>query len=277
MENFIYEYYISPIWDHSGYNVVNTITYAIIAIIAVYLLNKIIKKAIMIDENFITGVMAFVLFGSTIRTVTDAIGSGIFQPVSPVHEFVLNSHWWDYGYLTVTPGIYVVTATLLLVSMTILHRLKRMELLPYIGLALWLPHFILLIPFMQYIIYAIPIIFMAFVPTLIAYKYFKNRIFAAIVAGQALDGAATFFAIDIFSAITGIKYFEQHVFSAAIGNFGGTYFTFYLLKTCIAFAAVYLLTKEKMEIEDKYYIAMILMTMGFAPGIRDILRMVIGG
>ena len=49
MENFIYEYYISPIWDHSGYNVVNTITYAIIAIIAVYLLNKIIKKAIMID------------------------------------------------------------------------------------------------------------------------------------------------------------------------------------------------------------------------------------
>jgi uncharacterized membrane protein len=67
------------------------------------------------------------------------------------------------------------------------------------------------------------------------------------------------------------------VFSAGIGDITGTYFSFYLLKVCLAFAAAYVLQKEKMENEDKNYIALVLMIMGFAPGIRDILRMMIGG
>ncbi len=277
MENFIYEYYISPIWSHSGYNVVNTLTYAAIALIAIYVIHKILKGRIKTDENFIKGVLPFVLFGSTARVVTDSIDSGIFQPVTPIHQFVLDSHIWDYGYLTVSPGIYMVTAALLLVSMAILHRVKRMELLGYAGLALWLPHFLLLLPFMKFALFAIPIVALAAVPGYLALRYFKDMVLTGIVGAQALDGAATFFAIDFFSSISGVQYFEQHVFSAAIGSIGGTYFTFYLVKVAIAFAAAYLLVKEKMKLEDKYYIALVLMIMGFAPGLRDVLRMVVGG
>jgi uncharacterized membrane protein len=277
MENFIYDYYIAPIWSHTGYNIINTLTYAAIALLAIYLIHKAIKGRVKVDGNFIKGVLAFVLFGSTMRVVTDSIENGVFQPVSPLHEFVLDSHLWDYGYLTVTPGIYIVTAALLLMSMAVLHRIKKMELLGYIGLALWLPHLLLLLPFMGYAVFAIPILILAAIPAYAALRHFRDGILAGIVAGHALDGAATFFVIDFFSSIAGIQYFEQHVLSAAIGGLFGTYFTFYLLKIAIAFAAAYVLTKEKMDLEEKHYVALVLMTLGFAPGIRDVLRMVIGG
>ena len=110
----------------------------------------------------------------------------------------------------------------------------------------------------------------------IAWYAYPLAILAGIVAGQALDGAATFFIIDYFSSVSGIDYFEQHVFSAAIGQLGGGFFLFYLLKVAIAFGAAYVLRSEKMDEDDKRFVALILMIMGFAPGIRDILRMVAG-
>ncbi len=280
MDNFIYEYYVRPIVEHTGYNMVNTLTYAAIAIAAVYSLLKAIKGRIGIDGRFIGAVLCFVLFGSTIRVVTDAIDSHVFAPVTPIHAFVLDSHLWDYSFITVTPGVYILTAGILLIGLAILYfagMAKRIELLGYAGLLLWLPHFILLIPFMVYAPYAIPILLLAALPAALAYLYFKDMILAAIVAGQALDGAATFFVIDVFSKISGINYFEQHVVSSGIGELTGTYFTFYLVKVALAFAAAYVLQREKMDTEDRNYVALVLMIMGFAPGIRDILRMVIGG
>jgi uncharacterized membrane protein len=211
-----------------------------------------------------------------VRVVTDSIDTGVFTGVTPIHQFVLDSHIWDYGYLTVTPGIYIVTAAIFLGSVAILNHVKKMELLAYIGLVFWLPHFLLLLPFMKYAIFALPVLALAAIPTYIAFRYFKDKILTAVVAGQALDGAATFFVIDYFSDISGIQYFEQHVFSSAIGALGGTYFVFYLVKAAIAFFAADVINKEKMSIDDKYYVALVVMIMGFAPGIRDILRMMIG-
>jgi uncharacterized membrane protein len=276
LENFINDYYVRPIWEYSGYNIVNTLTYAIIAIIAVFLIFRIIRNHIQIDSRFIFSVLCFVLLGSTLRSLTDSIDSGVFSGVTPIHSLILDSHIYDYGYLTVSPGIYLVTAAILLLSMLILHQIKQMDKLWIPAVVLWIPHFLLLIPFMGYWIYSIPILILAAIPTYIAYWYFKDRILSLIVAGHALDGAATFFVIDIFSKISGIPYGEQHVFSAAIGNIGGTYFTFYLVKVLIAFAAVYLIRGEEMSDVEKRYIALVLMIMGFAPGIRDVLRMVLG-
>jgi len=130
---------------------------------------------------------------------------------------------------------------------------------------------------MDYAIYAFPILLLAAIPTYIAWMYFKNMSSVGVVAGQALDGAATFFVIDFFSEITGIQYFEQHVVGGFIGTLFGTYFVFYLVKVAIAFLAVHVLKKEEgLDIEDMRFIALALMIMGFAPGIRDVLRMVVG-
>jgi uncharacterized membrane protein len=287
MENFIYDYFISPIWDHSGYNMVNTLTYVAIAIAAVYLIYRQLKGKVQIDGRFIMGVLSFVLVGSTMRVVTDAIDTKVFAPITPLHSFILESHLFDYGYLTVSPGIYIVTAAMYLVSLWISHKAKNPILTAYIGIILWLPLFMLLIPFMRYAVYALPIIILAAIPAYLAWAYLKDMGLAAIVAGQALDGAATFFVIDIFSKISGITYFEQHVVSSAIGKMFGTFFVFYLLKVGIALAAAIILSKEKDEITllsfagkdialNRYYIAIVLIVIGFAPGIRDMLRMVIG-
>ncbi len=273
MERFIYEYFINPIWSRSGYNIVNTLTYAIIAIVSVYILYHKMHGRIRIDELFIRSVMCFVLFGSTLRVVTDSIDAGVMKPITPVHELVLNSHIYDYGYFTVTPGIYIVVATILLFFMIILYKLKRMDLLGYVGLALWLPHFLLILPFMKYWIFMIPVIILAALPAYLAFGFFKDRILASIVAAHSLDGAATFFAIDLFPKFTGIGYSEQHVFSGAIGVFSGSYFAFYLVKAAISFLAAWLLVKENIKDEERNYIALILIIIGFAPGLRDILRM----
>ncbi|MFH2100637.1 MAG: DUF63 family protein [Candidatus Micrarchaeota archaeon] len=277
MENFINDYFIAPIWDHSGYNIVNTLTYAAIAILAVFLIFRILRSRIKIDGMFIRSVLCFVLLGSTMRVVTDSIDTGAFKAVSQVHQLVLDSHIYDYGYLTTSPGIYLVTAFLLFVSMAILYRIRRMELLGHVGLALWLPNFLLLLPLMEYAVWALPILVLAAIPAYLVHRYLKDGILAGIVAGHALDGAATFFVIDFFSGISGIRYGEQHVFSAGVGEIFDTFFTFYLLKVAIASAAAYLLMKEKMEVDERNFIALVLMIIGFAPGIRDVLRMVVGG
>ena len=117
MDNFIYDYFVNPIWDRTGYNVVNTAVYATIALVAIYALNQALRGRVKMDEGFVRGVLCFVLFGSTMRVVTDSIDNGVFKPVTPIHQMVLQSHLWDYGYLTVTPGIYVLTAALLLISL----------------------------------------------------------------------------------------------------------------------------------------------------------------
>jgi len=276
LDNFINRYYLGPIWSHEGYNIVNTLTYALIAIAAVYLIFYVLKKYVTIDKKFVYGVLSFVPFGATLRVVTDSIDTGVFKPVTPFHGWILDSHIYDYGYITVSPGIYILTAALLFVSIAILHRIKRMDLLWVVGTVLWLPNFLLLIPFMKYAAYAIPIIVLAGIPAYLAFRYFKDEILAAVVAGHALDGAATFFVIDVFSKMTGIQYGEQHVFASGIGAIWGSYIPFYIIKIGVSFAAAYFVMKEKMPEDEKRYIALVLIIMGFAPGIRDVLRMMTG-
>jgi uncharacterized membrane protein len=274
MDNFIYDYFIRPIWERSGYNPVNTVVYALIAIGAIYAIYRLMKGRVKVDDALVNGTLAFVLFGSTIRVVTDAIDGGVFKPVSIFHQFVLDSHLWDYSYLTVTPGIYILTAAIYLASVAILHKMKRLDLLVFVGLAIWAPQFLLILPFMGYAGYIIPILALAAIPAYAAWKVFGDRTLALVVAGQALDGAATFFVIDYFSKIAD---FEQHVLGGAIGAFFGTFFAFYLVKVGIAFWAAHVLRTEKgLDMEDIRFVALALMIMGFAPGIRDILRMAVG-
>lgn len=278
MENFIYTNFIRPIWERTGYNSVNTAVYAVIAIIALYAIWKIFeKKNFVIDRNLIYGTLAFVLFGSTMRVVTDGIDAGVIKPVSFLHEIVLKSHIYDYGYLTVTPGVYIVVAALFFISLGILTYAKKQHLLGYFGLALWLPHILILLPFMAFAVNIIPILLLAAVPALVVYKLFKNELYTLMVLGHALDGAATFYIIDIFGPSVGKKYFEQHVIGGFIGDYFGTFFAFYLFKILLVGGIAYMMSKDKEDSENfKNFVVLAIMIMGFAPGIRDVLRMMIG-
>ncbi len=232
----------------------------------------------IIDKKFIIAVLPFILLGSTISALKDAISSDemVFQAITPIHKIILESHIYEYSYLTVTPGIYILTALILFASLGILRLLKKEQYLFHMGMLLWMPHFLLILPFMKYILQIIPIAILAIIPAIIAQKKFKNEIYSLIVAGHALDGAATFYIIDIFGPSIGKSYFEQHVVGGFIGEFFGTFFAFYILKVLVAWIVAQTLFKEKEDENFKYFIALAIMIMGFAPAIRNILRMCMG-
>lgn len=278
MEDFIYKYFIEPIWARTGYNPINTLTYAVIALLSLYVIWVLFKKYdVKVDKKFVYGVLAFVLLGSTVRVVTDSIDNKTFAPITPVHEFVLSTHIYDYSYLTVSPGIYLVVAAMLFLTMIFLRVINKPNLLGFVPLVLWLPHLLLLLPFMGFLVYLVPVLLLVAIPSYAAWHYFRNEVSALIVAAHALDGAATFFIIDIFSKISGKAYFEQHVIGSAIGEIFGTYFAFYVVKLLLAFAIAYVISKEKdMGEDERNYLSLAIMIMGFAPGIRSVVRLAVG-
>jgi len=297
--SFIQAYFISPVWERTGYNLVNTLAYAAIALAAVYLIWRYFdKKNISIDRPFWAGALSFVLFGSSLRVLTDSIDSparvmaqtllnasagqsGPFGFIAQItYPFILNSHVLDYGAWTVTPGIYVLTAAIFLSCVVIGWRLKRPYFAAIVGGVLAAINYILLLPMAKHWDYSILIIAMALgVGAIVCYGLkWKDKKFVLPVMGQALDGAATWIAIDVFGPANGIGYFEQHVLSDAIGRATPLGFgLFFLLKVGFAIGAVWAVRKEKeIDMRTKSLLLLVIAIIGFAPGLRDLLRMLCG-
>ena len=286
------DYFVKPIFDRTGYNVVNTLAYAAIALVSLYLIWRFLKKKGFDfgSREFLYGVAAFVLFGSTCRVVTDLSDAGALASAAKwegtmgaAYSTIHSSGIFSYGYLTVTPGIYVVTALLLLLSIAIGMKMKNAMFPAYAGIALWLPCFLLLLPFMQNFGYLLLGVGVAAAGALASFFLLRRAgveldIHKKLaIAGQALDGAATFVVIDVFSKAAGKNYFEQHVLSGGIGAATPLgFFLFFLVKLALATLIVYFVSKEKMDRKDAALVLIVVGIMGFAPGIRDLLRMLCG-
>lgn len=231
------------------------------------------------------GVLAFVLFGSTVRIITDMSDHpGLwsrFPSISPLHAWVHDVGIYNYdAYIIPTPGIYIVTAALFLVSFLLLRAAGRLDYLAYVGLALWFPHFLVLLPFLgRFAIHAVPVVVLAALPAYYIHRKYQNIFLTLVQAAHSFDGAATFYAIDLFGRLGGVPYGEQHVVGGFIGTFFGTYFAFYVLKTLLAYFIADALHKEGHERGNENYsnyIALVVIIVGLAPGLRDVLRMMAG-
>ncbi|VVB57659.1 Uncharacterised protein [uncultured archaeon] len=293
---FIQSYFIDPVWERTGYNAVNTVVYAAIALGALYLIWRFFeKKNISIDRAFWAGAMGFVLWGSSLRVLTDSVDAGTMAKTlglaqaglggwfgglaQAAYPLLLSSHLLDYGPLTVTPGIYVMTAALFLLCIGRGWAFKRPYLAAGVGLAGGALNLLLLLPMMKHWDYAaIPIALSLLAGALFYYGLkWKDRKHLLPVMGQALDGAATWVAIDFFGPASGQNYFEQHVLSRAIGE--GTplgFGLFFLLKIGFAALAVWAIRKEDLDVRLKNLVLLVIAIIGFAPGLRDLLRMLCG-
>ncbi len=261
-DNIIDTYFIRPMVERTGYNPVNTITYAIIALAVLYIVYRIFKKyKIEVDSYFIKSLLAFIAFGSTKRVVTDATDKIFFN------EIINNIY--AYNFFNISPGIYIFTASLFFLSLFIEHKFKIKNFTLYAGSTLFLIHFLILLPHFSNIFAFIAIILLAGLVFFITKIYFKKLLPALLVFAHSLDGAATFIAIEFFG------YSEQHVVASFIGETFG-YFAFFLVKFAIAFAFAYLLEKEKMKEFDKNFFYAVAITAGLSPGLRDVLRLVVG-
>ncbi|MEM3369429.1 MAG: DUF63 family protein [Candidatus Micrarchaeia archaeon] len=289
IENFIQDYFINPIIEHTGYNIVNTLFYAVIAIVAAFLVYKKFKK--YFTKELIIYTIPFIILGSTVRVITDATEAGIDWSG---HQFYwlfgpfLNSGIYNYGFLTATPGIYVIIGLITIFSLYISIRLKQPKIYPAIGILLCLPHLIVVLSMIQDPTYLITILalsgmIMVF-SHLIMERYKLNKILPRIaVAAHTIDGVSSFVAIEIFNRFSplctekGICYFGQHVverFFSEIIVYGTIIYLF--IKVLFAIFASLIIEREAENENERYFLYLLIIIFGLAPGIRNLLRVTLG-
>lgn len=265
--DFLDQYFINPIYDQSlGFNYINTVTYALIALVILYAFYQIFKKLnIKIDMNFFWALLPFIVLGATTRAFVD-------------HEYITYSFW------TVTPGVYLMIASVFLAAFAVAYTLQHFRKYPwtktcmYIGWVLVAINVFLASPKVEFanLWGAAAIVGLATGICLLLYFIFRftkkelteKIVFLPFIA-HMLDASATFIGVDFFG------YWEKHPVTRGVSELAGTTAVFYLLKLLFLIPLVYLLTKEIKDKNLKNYLLLIVVTLGLAEGLRDLITIIL--
>jgi len=273
---FINTYYLDPIRNDSGYNTVNTFTWAIVLGICLFGVIKLLDKLkIKITTRFIASILPFTLAGATLRVIEDT-HAGIQPPLS---------------YLLITPNIYFLVFAITVCCLLISLRLQKAGVVQdfhivFAGLGtLWFFANIVFLLYLKPIVAAYVPVFVIGVGTgltitfyLIA-RYFKSSIFTdslnlSILLAHLMDASATYVGIDK------LGYFSKHVAPSYLIQLTGTALVMYPLKLVIFIGVIYLLDTQfeddKQSSNMKMLIKMTLLILGLAPATRDTIRMMLG-
>ncbi|RJS71247.1 DUF63 family protein [Methanophagales archaeon] len=275
IRQFIYAYYIHPITHDTGYNPVNTITWALLLVLCLFLILKLLKKLnIEINESFIAAIAPYILVGASLRVMEDA---RLFSPpvsyilITPLIYFLLFS--CCVSILTISRSNkkirdyvknYNVPFGLLgviwfFVNMTILLR-KEEILLPWVFFAvIGISGIILLV------IYAIGVKY--------SMNFLTEKLNVSVLAAHLLDASSSCIGIDL------LGYSGKHVIEGIIVKYTGSAAGMYLLKLGILIPVLYMLRthfEKEEERELKNIVLLTLIVIGLAPAVRNTLRMVFG-
>ncbi len=275
-DEFFYEYFVKPQLGlgYATYNPVNTLVYALAALAAAYVIFKALARLrIRVDEQFALAVLPFVVFGALTRVLVDA---GMLPRKVVLAGIELNPVFYPF----VTPGIYMLTF-LVLAGAYLFSRARPKDdakkLVQRIGIALaalsLLP--LLLQPaFFKNVLAIAEILLLAALPyvgyEVLGRKGLVKRTFfnSLAVAGQALDGAATFVGVSF------LGYGEQHIVGNLIFALGSP-LLFYFVKAAFGLAVAYVASREE-ESEEKNFVLLLIAILGLGPGLRDTVR-ILGG
>ncbi len=258
---FVKKYYIDSIVYKTGYNPVNTLTWAVILIVAVFLLYRYLSKRFVFDEKFVFSNLSFVLFGSSLRVVED---SGFLKP--PISYFFMS------------PFIYILVFLLAFPSLILSLKLRKDRYwIHHFSLGLVLSIAILALLFANLRIVnpqIIPIAFiLASISTAIFYVIAKplkiwSRLNFMVFFSHMLDASATFY------GVTYLGYWELHVIPRMLINAFGAW-VLIPVKFAVFLAVLYVLERERDE-NVKNFVKFVLVVLGLAPALRDMLRMLFG-
>jgi len=278
MTSFFEEYFINPIVEKSGYNIVNTSVYAVIAIISCYIIFKVFKDRF--DKKTFVYIIPFILFGASVRAIADFLESG--ENYDFFLKPILESGIYNYSFFTVTPGIYIVVAVIVLVILAIDKSKKFFK---WAGIFLFLFHFLLLVPTFKNFNFFFIILLLTCAFFVVCYAVLRrlkilNFESQFVVFSHLLDGCASFTAIEIINkselcTTFGKCYFAQHVVERALSAIPYGLMIFIVIKAIVAIAACYLVESVKDE-NEKYFFYIIILTLGLAPGFRNTLRIFAG-
>ncbi|MBU7042248.1 MAG: DUF63 family protein [Theionarchaea archaeon] len=253
---FIQEYYIDPIKYGEGYNWVNTLTYGIILIIASILIYRYLQSRVDMDRKFYLSVSSFVLVGGAARVLKDM----------EVSE----------SYILVTPLIYFLVFFITICSLIITLKIWKEQYYLYlsgVGIALFAGICILLFINAETYNYTalVYILLTTIGSTVLVYGGARLLHIGSVVqnieimGGHLLDASATSFGLALYG------YFEQHMVPSFFIELAGTPFVMFPLK--IAVVGLALRGVEDVQEESyKNFLKLIILILGAAPGLRDILR-----
>jgi uncharacterized membrane protein len=285
ISDFIYKYYIDPIRLGQPYNVIDTLTYAIILVVGVYLLYRWLSQStwlsdigFTINTTFILATLPYVVLGGVLRVVEDTgmiTGNIKYLLISPLIYFVLffytigilflsrylmvqglTKNFLTFYFWTGVMSVFVLT--LVLVAWSTTHH----------GIDLYVLSAILMMAASA--TFAV----WAFMRYVLAWEYVRDPLYITLLFGQLLDASATSFGIDLHP---GLQYMEEHVVGSGLINLTHTAFVMYPLKLVVLFPAIYVMQLYRKEANPAFWhlVLLAMIVVGFAPGIRDMVRMVL--
>ena len=276
---FIYKYYIDPIRYGQPYNVVDTTTYALVLLVAIYILYRWFSrsKTIAIDGRFVLATLPYVVLGGLLRVVQDTgmITSGLqYLLITPLIYFLLffftaavlvgTSSIQKAGMIRDYIPVYSVTGIVaalvaagVLVSFGIGNTVVDAGVVAFI-IGLGLLTTALVYAAMRY---------------LLRWEYAADPLYLALIFGQMLDASATSFGIDLHP----LEYVEVHVVGSNLIAWTGTAFSMFPLKLLVLFPGIYILERFRNEGSPVLWhlIVLAMITVGLAPGVRDMVRMML--
>jgi uncharacterized membrane protein len=108
----------------------------------------------------------------------------------------------------------------------------------------------------------------------LGWTYASDPLYLTLLFGQLLDASATSYGIDFHPHV---QYVEQHVVGSALIDLTGTAFVMFPLKLLVLFPAVYVMQMYRKEANPAFWhlVLLAMIVVGFAPGVRDMVRMVL--
>lgn len=282
--SFIQQYFTDPLLYGEGYNIVNTLVYGLILIAALGPLLKVLRRwNVKFDKKFYIAMLPFLLGAPTVRVLVDAgIYSKDFIRIGPL---VLSPFMTPGIYLTffipallslwvasrfgkrLRTGSWRLTAALGMLTFGALHLYKASTALP---LPLHFQPMVLLVVFVATLI-SCGLFYLA---TRRWKPEFWQGLPLALVCTHLYDAATTFAALQIKWAWPKFGLVEQHVVGGfLIGLFGPV--AMFALKLAVVPLVVWWLSKVEDETERGLYY-FVVFALGFGPGTRNVLRVLIG-
>ncbi|TAJ44880.1 DUF63 family protein [Methanofollis fontis] len=278
IRDFLYKYYIDPILYGQPYTIVDTLTYALILILSVWLVYRgLVRFGITVDRRFVLSTIPFVVLGGLLRVVED---TGMITS--------------DLRILLITPLIFFAVFFITIAALFISRLLQMGGFVddyarPYggIGILLSIAAFIVLMVWGAantridpVVLVAIPAMgaittgaVWAFLRYVLRWEYVADPLYILLIAGHMLDASATSFGIDLHP----LQYVEQHVVGSALIEWTGTAFAMFPLKLAVIIPAIYILEIYRREGNTAFWhlVVLAMIVVGMAPGVRDMMRMVI--
>ncbi len=267
--DFVSRYYINPIIDDTGYNPINTITWALLlAPLCVIIVWKILRRLhFTIDERFIAAVTPYMLLGAVLRVIED---TGLVS--APLR------------YILISPLIYLVlipcTLVILVLALKIDQR-RYKAIFAATGMVLFLACLVFLLCNedlkLWWVIPAVCLISGTIVATIyligkrLCLRFLTARIYLATIGAHMIDAASSYIGIDLLS------YHGKHVMENLVVNLTGTAAGMFILKLGVLIPVLYLIdTSLKSDEELRNIIILTIIIVGLAPGVRNSLRMTLG-